>query len=88
MIADYTTWLDDVRTVLASINMPMDVWQKAWRFDFEREYRDGTDPNAAAEKANRYWWHEQNKSIGQDCLKMPNCWLPRNHSGDCQPVNT
>jgi hypothetical protein len=87
MIADYTTWLSDVRTALASINMPMDQWQNAWRFDFEREYTAGTDANVAAERANRYWWHEQNKSIGQNCLRTPNCWLPRNHSGDCQPVN-
>ena len=86
MIADYTTWLNDVRSAVDSMNMRMDAWQERWPFDFEREYKKGTDPNAAAEKANRFWWHEQNKAIDQNCLKMPDCWLPRNHSGDCQPV--
>jgi len=36
-------------------------------------------------KANRYWWHEQNKSMGRECDKFPGCWLPRGHQGDCQP---
>ena len=86
MIADYTTWLSDVRSAVDSMNMRMDAWQERWPFDFEREYKKGTDANAAAEKANRFWWHEQNKAINQNCLKMPDCWLPRNHTGDCQPV--
>lgn len=87
MTADYKTWLDNVRAALESINMPMEDWQNTGSFDFEREYKAGTAATVAADKANRYWWHEQNKSIGQNCLKKPNCWLPRNHSGDCQPVN-
>lgn len=87
MTVDYTTWLREVRAALASINMPMDEWQKAWRFDFEREFNVGTDAATAADLANRYWWHEQNKSIGQDCLTTSDCWLPRNHRGDCQPVH-
>lgn len=87
MTADYTTWLNDVHSELDSMNMRTDTWQKAWPFDFEEEYRKGTAANVAAEKANRYWWHEQNKSISQDCLKTPDCWLPRKHRGECQPVN-
>lgn len=86
MTVNYETWLQDVRTALQSINMPMDDWQNAWRFDFEREYKAGTAATAAADKANRYWWHQQNKSIGQNCLKTLNCWLPRHHAGDCQPL--
>lgn len=86
MNVDYTTWLRYVRAALASINMPMDEWQTTWRFDFEREFKVGTDAATAADLANRYWWREQNKSIGQHCLTTPNCWLPRNHQGDCQPV--
>ena len=39
-------------------------------------------------KANRFWWHEQNKSLKQDCRSTPNCWLPRGHQGPCQPVNS
>ncbi len=87
MTVDYTTWLREVRAALASINMPMDEWQKAWRFDFEQEFKVGTDAATAADLANRYWWHEQNKSIGQDCLTTSDCWLPRNHQGACQPVH-
>ncbi len=71
---DYTAWLRDVRATLASINMPMDEWQKTWRFDFEREFKVGTDAATAADLANRYWWHEQNKSIGQHCLTTQGCW--------------
>jgi hypothetical protein len=86
METDFDSWLKDVRSALESINMRMDDWQGVWRFDFEREYRAGTNAQTAAAKANRYWWREQNKSIGQNCLKTRNCWLPRNHTGNCQPV--
>jgi hypothetical protein len=87
MEPDYDRWLRDVRAALDSINMRMDDWQGVWRFEFEREYRAGTDPKTAAEKANRYWWHEQNRALGRDCLRSLNCWLPRDHKGNCQPVN-
>ena len=40
----------------------------------------------AAMKANRFWWHEQNKSLKQDCRVTPNCWLP--HQGECQAVSS
>lgn len=39
-------------------------------------------------KANRFWWHEQNKSLKGDCRLTPDCWLPRGHQGLCQPVNS
>lgn len=86
MATSYNAWLDDVRSALESINMPMDDWQSNWRFDFASEYKIGTDPNRAAEKANRFWWREQNRTLKQDCALNPNCWLPRGHQGDCQPI--
>ena len=87
MPADYTAWLNDVRAALRSASMPMDDWQKRWAYDFEREYRAGTGPAQAAEKANRYWWREQNRATGQDCRTTDGCWLPRGHQGDCQPYS-
>lgn len=82
----FDEWLDQVRTALESINMPMADWQKAWRFDFRAEYGAGTEARLAAEKANRFWWHEQNKSLKQQCQRTPNCWLPNGHTGECEPV--
>jgi hypothetical protein len=82
----YETWMDQVRTVLQSINMPFDDWQKVWRFDFEIEYKAGTPPQQAADKANRFWWREQNRSLQQDCTLLPGCWLPRGHQGKCEPI--
>ena len=81
----YQNWLDQVREALHSINMNIGDWQPVWSFDFKSEYEAGTLPDAAAMKANRYWWREQNKSIGRACDKIPGCWLPRGHQGDCQP---
>jgi hypothetical protein len=74
-----------VREALKSINMSMDDWQPLCRFDFPGEHDKGTDPDAAAMKANRFWWYQQNRSMGRDCDKHPGCWLPRAHQGDCQP---
>jgi hypothetical protein len=68
--------------------MSMDDWQSRWPFDFQAEYKAGTKADDAAMKANRFWWHEQNKSLKQDCRSTPNCWLPRGHQGTCQPVST
>jgi hypothetical protein len=81
----YEVWLDQVKDTLSSINMPMENWQRIWAFDFAAEYGRGTNPDAAAMKANRFWSHEQNKSIGRACDKIPGCWLPRGHQGECQP---
>jgi hypothetical protein len=87
MIETYEQWLSQVRQALDSINMPMDDWQRTWPFAFRDEHAQGTSPNDAAMKANRYWWHEQNKSLKQDCRLTPDCWLPRGHQGECQPVS-
>jgi hypothetical protein len=86
MTVTYESWLKEVNEALASINMPMADWQSRWTFDFSREFSGGTSANDAAVKANKFWWHEQNKAIGQDCRKTPNCWLPRNHQDKCQPL--
>jgi hypothetical protein len=82
----YEVWLDQVRDAVRSINMPMADWQKTWAFDFRAEYKAGTNPDAAAMKANRFWWREQNKSFKKDCQKTAGCWLPRDHQGECQPI--
>jgi hypothetical protein len=81
---DYESWLNEVKDALASINMPFEGWQGIWAYDFRQEFDGGTKANEAALKANKFWWHEQNKAIGQDCQKTPNCWLPRDHRGECQ----
>lgn len=84
-VATYKSWLARAEEALASINMPMNDWQKLWAFDFRREFDAGTPASDAAMKANRYWWMQQNKAIGQDCRKTESCWLPRNHQGGCEP---
>ena len=85
MASEHEIWLDRVRDALRSINMSMDDWQPVWPFDFIREYEKGTDPDVAAMKANRFWWYRQNNSRGCECDKVPGCWLPREHHGECQP---
>jgi len=82
----YEVWLDQVKDALRSINMQMEDWQGIWSFDFDTEYKAGTNPDDAAMKANRFWWREQNKSLKKDCQKTPRCWLPRDHQGECQPL--
>lgn len=86
MPTDYDRWLADVRVALRSINMSLDDWQPVWPFDFAAEHGKGTTANDTAMKANRYWWQQQNKSMGKDCDKLPGCWLPRSHQGECQPI--
>ncbi len=82
----YEAWLDEVKNTLRTINMPFEDWQSIWAFDFQREFGGGTKADDAAAKANKFWWHEQNKAMGQDCRKTPNCWLPRNHQANCEPL--
>jgi hypothetical protein len=82
----YEVWLDQVRDALRSINMRIEDWQGVWPFNFSAEYGAGTNPDATAIKANRFWWREQNKSMKQDCQKTPGCWLPKGHQGGCQPA--
>jgi hypothetical protein len=82
----YESWLKEVEEALASINMPMDEWQKIWAFDFRHEFETQVAARDAAMKASQAWWRQQNKAIGQDCRKTLNCWLPRGHQGECQPL--
>jgi hypothetical protein len=82
----YDTWLVEVRKTLDSINMPMEDWQAVSPFDFKREYVAGVSADDAALTANKFWWQQQNRRIDQDCRRTPNCWLPRNHSIECEPV--
>lgn len=86
MNSSFEGWLSEVRAALDSINMPIDDWQKAWRFDFRREFGAGTTAKDAAMKANRFWWRQQNKAINHECQKAEGCWLPRNHQGECEVV--
>lgn len=79
----YDPWLTDVKDALLSISMPMDAWQQRWRYNFDDEFRAGIAAAAAADKANRFWWREQNKAIGHGCTLTPDCWLPWGHSGEC-----
>jgi hypothetical protein len=85
IMPEYENWLREVKAALASINMLFDDWQEQWEFDFEGQHRAGAEPSEAAERANRFWWYKQNKALRRDCL-TPNCWLPREHQGECQPV--
>lgn len=87
MADQFTSWLEQVKESLRSINMPMDDWQRTWNFDFRRQFENGSAPADAAEAANRFWWHEQNKALKQDCRKTDHCWLPQGHQGECQPVS-
>ena len=41
--AVYGVWLEEVEQALASINMPMEEWQKQWVFDFQKEFQSGVD---------------------------------------------
>lgn len=85
MSREYDRWLNEVQDALRSINISIDDWQSIWPFDFRGEHNRGTTPNDAAAKANRFWWQRQNTSVGRDCSKLPGCWLPRGHEGECQP---
>ena len=83
----YEEWMNEVRTAFESLNLPMADWQALGAFDYRGEYDAGTNPTDAAKKANRYWWHEWNKSLNQDCRQAKDCWLPRGHQGGWQPVS-
>lgn len=79
-------WVANVRAVLDSFGMPLDVWQKAWSFDFDSEYRSGASAPAAANKANRFWWREHNRSLNEECRASRDCWLPYDHQGRCETI--
>jgi hypothetical protein len=87
MPSGYTEWIARVQETLRSINMSMEDWQSRWPFDFQVEYRAGTRADDAAMRANRFWWFEQNKSLGQNCRLSFNCWLPSGHQDTCEPVS-
>ena len=76
-----------VRSAFDSLNLPMADWQTLGVFDYHSEFDAGVKPADAAMKANRYWWHEWNKSLNQECRQTKDCWLPRGHQEQCQPVS-
>jgi hypothetical protein len=82
----YKAWRQDVEEALSSMNMPSADWQTVWAFDFRGAFAAGIAPNDAAVRANQFWWREQNKALGQDCLRNSGCWLPRGHQGECYPT--
>ena len=82
----FEAWLSEVQDALRSINMDLDDWQSIRPFDFKAEHKLGSKATDAAMKANRFWWREQNKSLGQACRQTADCWLPRGHQGPCQPA--
>ena len=86
MIYSFEEWMHKVRAAFDSLNMPAADWQAIGAFDYRSEYDAGVKPDAAAMKANRYWWLEWNKSLKQDCRATKNCWLPRGHEGQCEPI--
>lgn len=86
MAESYEKWRNEVRVAFDSLNLPAADWQAVGVFDYRKEYDAGVKPQDAAMKANRYWWREWNKSLNQDCRKTDDCWLPRGHQGQCQPV--
>lgn len=75
-----------VREQLESLQMAPDLWQAEWAYNFRRSYQSGTAPSEAAKRANRYWWREQHKVLHRQCDRAVNCWLPRGHAGECQPI--
>jgi len=83
----YEAWLAKVDEVLGHWGMPRQKWQQSWQFDFDAEYRAGTEAKQAAARANRFWWYEQNKVLNQHCQRTTNCWLPDRHEGECEPVS-
>ena len=83
----YDSWLARVNAALQAINMPMDDWQRIWSYDFAAEYKAATDPAQAADKANKFWWREQNRASQTDCRFRLGCWLPRGHQGQCEPIS-
>ncbi len=86
MASSYEEWMNEVRAAFDSLDMPMADWQVIGAFDYRGEYDAGVKPDDAARKANRYWWHEWNKSLKQNCRQRQDCWLPHGHQGECQPV--
>jgi hypothetical protein len=87
MPASFEEWMKEVRAAFGALSLPAKDWQALGAFDYRREYEAGVTPADAAAKANRHWWLEWNKSLNQDCRRSKNCWLPRGHRDQCQPVS-
>ncbi len=87
MAESYEEWMKKVRVAFDSLDAPMADWQLIGAFDYRSEYDAGVKPDYAAMKANRQWWYEWNKSLKTDCHQTKDCWLPRGHHGQCQPVS-
>jgi hypothetical protein len=80
----FGNWLEGVREALASMSLDAPDWQAKWPYDFRRAFDAGVSSRDAALSANRWWFHQQNKAIRQECEKVANCWLPRGHQGACE----
>ena len=83
----YDAWLRDVQAELRSIGMGVEEWQRYWQFDFYSEFKAGTQVKRTAVKANRFWWWNQNRVLGEECRVSPYCWLPDDHQGRCQTID-
>jgi len=78
--------MKQVHAAFEKMHMPMADWQVIGAFDYRKQFDAGVKAADAAMKANRHWWHDWNKSLKQDCRQTNDCWLPRGHQGECQPV--
>lgn len=58
VLPDYGTWLVEVRTVLAAMQMEMANCQDNWEFDFRKEYDRGSSARDAALRAHDFWWRQ------------------------------
>lgn len=58
VVPDFGTWLVEVRTVLAAMQMEMTNWQDNWDFDFRKEYDRGSSARDAALRAHDFWWRQ------------------------------
>lgn len=86
MTRSFEQWMNQVNAAFDSLSMPLQDWHAIGAFDYRSEYDAGAHPNDAAMKAHHYWWHEWNKSLKQNCRETKDCWLPRGHQGQCEPI--
>ncbi len=82
----YAAWMNQVREKLFANGMDFDEWQSAFPYNFRRSFESGTSPTDAATRTSRFWWREQEKLLRTQCNRAANCWLPRDHDGECQPI--
>ena len=55
---DYQTWLADVQSALASMQMEPGAWDENWPYDFSQDYDAGVSAWDAALHARNFWWQE------------------------------